>query len=130
MKLYPEPKRLRACAQNQEALPKNDGPFFSFSFRSFVAVVVKEQHSSQMTRSSTSPFVLSSLLLLKKQRSSYLAWCGQPDDCERGMVRTTAKFRQIQLEKTDGSIENLFLDPKTTTHSKRVFLATKTCGNQ
>ena len=45
-------------------------PFFSFSFRSFVAVDVNEQHSSQMTRSSTSPFFLLSLFLFKKQRSS------------------------------------------------------------
>ena len=46
------------------------------------------------------------------------------------MVRTTAKFRQIHLEKTNESIENLFLGKKTAMQWKRVFLATKTYGTQ
>ena len=51
-------------------------------------------------------------------------------DTKKGMVRTTTKFRQIQLEKTNESIENLFLGKKTAMQWKRVFLATKTYGTQ
>ena len=55
---------------------------------------------------------------------------GQPQMTKKCMVRTTAKFRQIHLEKTNESIENLFLGKKTAMQWKRVFLATKTYGTQ
>jgi len=38
---------------------------------------------------------------------------GKPQMTKKCMVRTTAKFRQIHLEKTNESIENLFLGKKT-----------------
>ena len=42
-------------------------------------------------------------------------------DTKKGMVRTTAKFRQIQLEKTNESIENLFLAGKQQCSEKESF---------
>ena len=42
-------------------------------------------------------------------------------DTKKGMVRTTTKFRQIQLEKTNESIENLFVAGKQQCSEKESF---------
>ena len=48
-----------------------------------------------------------------KMRAQAKQQSGQPQMTKKCMVRTTAKFRQIHLEKTNESIENLFLGKKT-----------------
>jgi len=46
---------------------------------------------------------------------------GKPQMTKKCMVRTTAKFRQIHLEKTNESIENLFLAGKQQCSEKESF---------